>query len=714
MEQYNRIFALDIGTRSVVGVILETRENSHHVLDMVIKEHDERSMLDGQIHDIVSVAEIIKQIKDELEIKYGPLKKVCVAAAGRALRTETAKAAIDITGKPMLTKEDIMHLELSAVQEAQSKAAEKQQLDKHYHYYCVGYSVLFYKLDGEEIGSLIDQQGKEAAADIIATFLPRVVVESLIAALYRAGLEIEALTLEPIAAIQVLIPPSMRRLNVALVDIGAGTSDIAITDMGTVISYGMVPVAGDEITEALSDQYLLDFPIAEQMKRSLQSGETVSFSDILGFETEVPSKEAVDKIDYAIERLTSSIHEEILRLNNQHPPKAVMLIGGGSLTPELPERLAKKLELPDNRIAIRGTEAIQKLTIEKHLTHAPTLVTPIGIAIASKQSPIQYKTVNVNSQPVRLFELTHLTAGDCLLAAGVKINKLYGKPGMALMINYNGQLLTIPGNYGKAPILQKNGQSCSLDEEVADGDELTVIKGEDGDQAAIQMIDLLEDASSITIMLDGQPKEVPISVKLNGEHSSLDAWLSDGDIIEASYPTVREFLQKEQKQDWLCQLAPFSVTINEKKTFFPALSAKLLINQKEAKLSQPLSEGAQLEIIPAPLQTVAAIAEAKQCIMEQTIPVKFNGEEIKLTKTLTAFYRNGEMLSAHQAVRAGDVLTVESEKMKPFIFQDLFRHVEVKMPAQGGGKFTLLKNGEKTTFYEPLQPGDQLEISWDS
>ncbi len=81
----------------------------------------------------------------------------------------------------------------------------------------------------------------------------------------------EALTLEPIAAINVLVPPSMRRLNVALVDIGAGTSDIAITNHNTVVSYGMVPVAGDEITEALSNHYLLDFPVAEQAKRFLET-----------------------------------------------------------------------------------------------------------------------------------------------------------------------------------------------------------------------------------------------------------------------------------------------------------------------------------------------------------------------------------------------------------------------------------------------------------
>src|SRR5690625_5489769 len=71
--------------------------------------------------------------------------------------------------------------------------------------------------------------GDKATVEVIATFLPQVVVESLLASLERADLTMEALTLEPIAAIHVLIPDSMRRLNIALVDIGAGTSDVAIT-----------------------------------------------------------------------------------------------------------------------------------------------------------------------------------------------------------------------------------------------------------------------------------------------------------------------------------------------------------------------------------------------------------------------------------------------------------------------------------------------------
>ena len=49
----------------------------------------------------------------------------------------------------------------------------EQNKSQFSHYHCVGYSVLYYKLDGEKIGSLIDQVGDKATAQVIATFLPK-------------------------------------------------------------------------------------------------------------------------------------------------------------------------------------------------------------------------------------------------------------------------------------------------------------------------------------------------------------------------------------------------------------------------------------------------------------------------------------------------------------------------------------------------------------
>jgi cell division ATPase FtsA len=115
-------------------------------------------MLDGQIHDVLSVTNVISSIKKVLEADHGPLHKVCVAAAGRALKTERALVSIEIKGKPMIQKEDILQIELMAVQFAQKQLAEKNDSEGAHPYDCVGYSVLHYHLGGEDIGEDIGKK----------------------------------------------------------------------------------------------------------------------------------------------------------------------------------------------------------------------------------------------------------------------------------------------------------------------------------------------------------------------------------------------------------------------------------------------------------------------------------------------------------------------------------------------------------------------------
>jgi len=714
LGEQSTIFSLDIGTRSVIGIILKENENGYEVIDIEAKEHENRAMLDGQIHDVLSVAKLIKEIKERLEKRHGALKKVCVAAAGRALKTKRAKVSVQISGKPIINKQDISHLELSAVQQAQKELASENMALQSIHYYCVGYSILRYLLDDEEIGSLVDQQGDKASVEVIATFLPKVVVESLIAALHRADLEMEALTLEPIAAINVLIPPSMRRLNVALVDIGAGTSDIAITDSGTIIAYGMVPIAGDEITEAISDQYLLDFPLAEKAKRDLYTNNEITITDILGFETEVPKEEVVQNIIGSLEKLASAISNEILTLNNNKSPKAVMLVGGGSLTPELPSLLAKKLNLPENRVAIRGIDAIQKLELAESISKGPELVTPIGIAIAARKNPVQYISVTVNNQPVRLFDMKKLTVGDCLLASGIELNKLYGKPGMAIIITLNNRDITIPGLHGGPPTIIKNGLHATLDDDsVMDGDHILVEKGSDGQAAEVKIKDLIEKTPDMQVWLNERPFQVEMEILKNGQKVTMEESLHDHDIVETIYPkTIQELFQCLHVKDLGQLIEPFYVNYNRTKITLPKFAAKLYKNGVEAKVSAPVKDQDKLTIKQELQPKVIDLLNEKGLSMFYQIPVIFNGENITLRKNAIDLFRNGELLEEDSELFAGDQILAINKNVDSFIFQDVFRYVKIQMPPVNSGNFTLLKNGENATFHDKLAPGDELTIQW--
>ena len=90
MEKKDIVFGLDIGTRNVIGTVGYLDGEEFHVIAQNLKEHDTRAMLDGQIHDIARVGATCDDVKKDLEEKTGlTLKEVCIAAAGRVLRTIT-------------------------------------------------------------------------------------------------------------------------------------------------------------------------------------------------------------------------------------------------------------------------------------------------------------------------------------------------------------------------------------------------------------------------------------------------------------------------------------------------------------------------------------------------------------------------------------------------------------------------------------------------
>ncbi|CDO01590.1 Cell division protein FtsA [Oceanobacillus picturae] len=706
----DRIFALDIGTRSVTGIILEKEETKFKVIDYYTKEHTERSMRDGQIHNVVAVSDIIREVKEKLEQTHGSLHKVCVAAAGRALKTTQATSTIELNQQPIVEEETIKHLELSAVQAAQIKLAQEEQAENYHNYYCVGYSILHYQIDEERIGSLIDQSGEKASVEIIATFLPKIVVESLLAALGRAALEMDALTLEPIAAIHVLVPESMRRLNVALVDIGAGTSDIAITNAGTVAAYGMVPVAGDEITEAISDTYLLDFPLAEQTKRDIVNDGEAMVADILGFETTITYDALVGEIRDKVEYLASKVAEEILLLNAT-PPKAVMLVGGGSLTPEISKILADKLRLPENRVAVRGIDAIQNLVSSETLPKGPDFVTPIGIAIAAKQNPVHYVTVNVNKQKVRMFEMKQLTVGDALIQAGIDIQKMYGRPGSAVMATVNGKEITIPGQFGQAPQLSVNGIKATVEQTILNNDNVQVEKGEDGSSALITLEEFIGDLPSKVIYFNNQPIKRYANYFVNGKKQIKTYVVKDRDNItfenETTVKNLLPHIGKEASQ----QVSSFSVYVNDEEVKLSIGETRIFVNNNQVNDDKVLHNNDQLTIEPASTPLVSDLFTVLGKKAVNTISVYFNGQYIELESPCYSVKRDGETVLPESELKNLDHLSMKAKEVEPFIFQDIFRYIDIDI-SKVSGDFKLFINDVPASFDAEIQHGDQLRITW--
>ena len=113
------VFGLDIGTRSIVGSVGYMDGKKFNVAGHYVKEHETRAMMDGQIHDIAKVGETIDFVKRELENQIGrPLNDVCIAAAGRVLKTVTIHVDMDRADDMVVTDEDIYSLDMLGVEKA--------------------------------------------------------------------------------------------------------------------------------------------------------------------------------------------------------------------------------------------------------------------------------------------------------------------------------------------------------------------------------------------------------------------------------------------------------------------------------------------------------------------------------------------------------------------------------------------------------------------
>ena len=159
-------------------------------------------------------------------------------------------------------------------------------------------------------------------------------------------------------------------------------------------------------------------------------------------------------------------------------------------------------------------------------------------------------------------------------------------------------------------------------------------------------------------------------------------------------------------------IQPFTLQLNEEDITIPEFSGKLLKNGKEVTIHSSINNGDHIQIIKMKQPTVSELAVHENWLFEQTMPVSFNGQNILLSKKLTKIIRNGEELNPDDIVFSGDVLSIKKKEAEPFIFQDVFRFVDYQLPREATGGYMLLKNGENSSFHEPIEAGDHLEIKW--
>lgn len=538
------VYGLDIGTRSIVGTVGYRQKDRFVVVAQQIKEHESRAMLDGQIHDIGAVSDTIRVVTDLLEEKIGePLKQVCIAAAGRVLKTVTVHADLDLESEKTITGEDIHVLDSYGIEKAYE--VFQKENDSDMKFYCVGYSVMHYYMNGYPMNNLENHKAKEISADMIATFLPDDVVDGLYKAVELAGLEVANLTLEPIAAIELAIPEMYRMLNIALIDVGAGTSDISITKDGSIIAYGMLPVAGDCLTEDIARHCLVDFQTAEQIKRGIETQEVVEYKDIMGLPQKISKDEVLSVVADDLEDMAEQAADKIKELNGNKPVSAVFVVGGGGKIATYTDRVAKHLGIAPERCAVRGEEVMMKIDfMDRNSVKDSLMVTPIGICLNFYEQSNNFIFVTFNDKRVKLYDNNRLAIVDAAILAEFPNEDLFPKRGEPLEFELNGKPVTIRGSRGESATVLLNGNEADIHTAIRSNDVIKVIPSTAGEKAVMEVSKLPEYEGSLTIHLDGKDICVPKLASVNGQLQSAYYRIQDGDKVELlNYYTVLQVLE---------------------------------------------------------------------------------------------------------------------------------------------------------------------------
>lgn len=665
-EDKKIVFALDIGTRSVIGVLGYWQDHEFRVIDFEQAFHMRRAMRDGQIEDIDLVATVVNNVKTALEERSGlKFDKVSIAAAGRALKTAEASFTTDLIENEAINENLLQYMEYSAIESAQSSFEKSNAAPELAikDYYCVGYSVKSYLLDNYKIKNLLGQKGHQATVEIIAAFLPSSVLVSLYAVTAKCNLDVENLTLEPIAAIHAVVPEDIRFLNIALVDIGGGTSDIALSKDGSIIAYDMVTTAGDEITETLMKKYLTNFNSAEDMKFAMTNMEDIEIKDILGIKTTITAEEIYETSKPAIEALADAISQRILLINGS-APAAVFLVGGGSQIRGLSAFIAEKLGMPESRVALGLVNTDNGITLFSDKLLSPTYVTPIGIGIVSAlYKGCDFFSVKVNDKKIMLFNHQKIKALDALVLAGIKPTSLVGISAPNLVFTINGNRRVIKGSPSIPGKIEVNGKPANIETLVSQGDEIKVKTAKNGDTPAVSILQLLDDtplSDVVYVEINGKPL-LPISEDALGQ-----CFVSFMDDI---------IINIKEKQD--------TATANENLEESDVTITKLYGSDVNTDLNKAETNETNLA---ANQENLTTDEQPNDADTEATtsINVILNGNPVHLSKP--------------------------SDDEDPFIIMQLLKFVD--LDTEKRGKLIMTVNNVDAGYSTPIQDGDSATIIW--
>lgn len=272
----NVILALDIGTEFVKAVIAERTEDDNLAVIGVGKEHQNMgNMYAGAIADIPAVVSTCEKALSNAEGMAGVISKTCVVGiAGELIKgnTRTVRYRRKDSNKPISDQE--MQLIIRRVQDKAGEQARQEialETDNpEVEVRLINSAIVSLSIDGYKVSNPIGFKGSDLLIQFYTAFAPLVHISAIEKVCAELNLDLLAVAVEPFAVCRACLGNELEsNFSAIVMDIGGGTTDIAVVDDGGVEGTKMFGIGGRSFTHQIASKTGLDYDTAEAVKLQL-------------------------------------------------------------------------------------------------------------------------------------------------------------------------------------------------------------------------------------------------------------------------------------------------------------------------------------------------------------------------------------------------------------------------------------------------------------
>ena len=340
------IVGLDIGTTKTRALVAEVRETGEAYV-IGVGTSPSRGLRKGMVVNIESTVDSIRRAVDEAEVMSGTqINSVYVGIAGSHIKGLNAEAAVAVKSGEVL-RGDVAR----AVKAARSAAIVTPD---HRVLHVLPRGFILDEQDG--IKDPLGMSGTHLKVNVHIITGAVTAIQNLVKSVQKAGLDVIGIILQPLASSEAVLTDDERELGVAMVDLGGGTTDLAVFVEGNVMHTAVIPVGGTHFTNDIAIGLKTGVPDAERIKTQfgcalaslVKEDEMIDVPSMGGRPPRSLSRRVLaDVIEPRAEEVFDLVAREIKRAGYEGiVAGGVVITGGTSLMEGMADVAERVLDLP--------------------------------------------------------------------------------------------------------------------------------------------------------------------------------------------------------------------------------------------------------------------------------------------------------------------------------------------------------------------------------